>query len=546
MTDVYVSSSIGNDTTGDGSTGTPYATLQKAIDTISSGTAGNPNSIYLAKEVFTDVASTNQPGDGTASYTSMYLARLSAKHDIYIGVWSGQGTEARPILRYPNTEYARYDSGDGLIITGNNSLSATYNIVVDGIEVDGDFSYADASRVRGDVVGGSGIVVQDGAYDCDVKNCVAHGFNLTGIHARSSSPGTTYGPDGILFENCVSYSNGLWSTFGGSGFSMVDAGRGTGGVGNSMGETDNNPNSSRNSMVLRNCYSYDNESGNNRDGSGLIFDFCGSFTQGWSYAGLLLMEGCVAYNNWGPGLNVTQGKGTDCHVVIRYNTSIQNCVTPYTFLSNSNYTDYLGYSEADTAQVYGNVFIAPPSAPSAYGTEETRTGSWQLAYLLEAIEGDVTETTTGSTHSNLLYNNGQTYTVDDRTGAEFDNTDGISFGTDPLLTDDAPDATARLDRAWAALTSSSPVIASQSPTNPDTTATSFNTTNGLTIDDPADDYAGTARLSPPSWGAIEEVTEPEPEPGPEYVPGQDVIVRRVVRTRGGVRLRPWSQSWQVQ
>lgn len=33
-------------------------------------------------------------------------------------------------------------------------------------------------------------------------------------------------------------------------------------------------------------------------------------------------------------------------------------------------------------------------------------------------------------------------------------------------------------------------------------------------------------------------------PGGEYVPGQDVIVRRVVRARN-VRLRPWSQSWQI-
>lgn len=90
-------------------------------------------------------------------------------------------------------------------------------------------------------------------------------------------------------------------------------------------------------------------------------------------------------------------------------------------------------------------------------------------------------------------------------------------------------------------------------TGPVTTAPFYTDTPGLTAQGVRDQWTADidsimeseGRFYPSGTSAA-----PLPDggggPGPEYVPGQDVVTRRVVRVRGrGVRLRPWSDSWKV-
>ena len=60
MADYYVDFATGNDTTGDGSSGTPWKTVKKATDTV---TAGNH------RILFSDTAADNSIGAGTTTYT---------------------------------------------------------------------------------------------------------------------------------------------------------------------------------------------------------------------------------------------------------------------------------------------------------------------------------------------------------------------------------------------------------------------------------------------------------------------------------------------
>lgn len=469
MADLYVSDAVGNDSTGDGSSGSPYATLQKAIDTISNGSSGSPSHIYVAHDVF----------DSPEGTTNRYFGLFDETH-AYITVepWGGQGSESTPIFRYPDVSYAGVVQTFGIRVGGTGANTAN-NIRVVGIEFDAQHVYDDGTPVSG-----AGVAFQSGAYDCDVVDCVAHHFPAGGFLGNDGSFWGGYGNDGLLFENCVAYKNGRYLSAGGCGFSCA-APTINGGASNST----------RNWLKYINCYSYDNEADNLVDGSGFIFDYCGNWADAdeWTYTGLLVMEGCVAYNNWGPGFNITRGNGPD--IVVRYNTSVGNGVSPTTNAAAN--IDYFGYTDAATLQVYGNIFIAPPNNPTSYRTVNNGDTTWEIDWNADYVGGEINVDTETSWHHNVRFANGLTVTWD-KTGTG-DST------SDPLLTNDAPDATARLSRSWAVLTGSSPVISSQSPSDPTSTADTFETNNTLTIPDVSDDYAGTARLSPPSWGAIEQI-----------------------------------------
>lgn len=74
-TTYYIDGVSGNDTTGDGSSGNPWATIQKGVDeTISNGDSAGGNTIYVRTATYTEavtIANTRNGVDGTGTYNKI-------------------------------------------------------------------------------------------------------------------------------------------------------------------------------------------------------------------------------------------------------------------------------------------------------------------------------------------------------------------------------------------------------------------------------------------------------------------------------------------
>lgn len=155
MSDYYVATT-GNDTTGDGSSGNPYASLGKAVTVAQAGAAGW--NIYIKTGSYSVTSTTANANGGVISLTQ-------------------NGTEAalNRILAYTTTP------GDGgtAILSASGISSCTmiactaHRTCVDGVEVNGN----SLTSIRG-FNSTSGYTLR--LRNCIARNCTNYGFNVGG------------------------------------------------------------------------------------------------------------------------------------------------------------------------------------------------------------------------------------------------------------------------------------------------------------------------------------------------------------------------------
>lgn len=258
MATIYVATT-GNDSTGTGAIGAPYATPGKAASVMA---AGDTIDISAGTYVMT-TASTNVAGGCISDI------RNSSG---LINKWIGHGT----VIFQAGVGVTSVD----LFFTNANRL------YIENIIIDGD----NKSLVNGFNINGNYTI----AYGCTAKNC-KYGYHVYGDNylykclannnsssgfktesgyffwcvARNNSGDGFYSSKNYeSFENCVSYSNGGWGFTGNY---------------NSLGQ------------FIRQCIAYGNSSG-------------GFNNSGWSNGRMYLYDSCIAYGNTGYGF---VGDGTN-------------------------------------------------------------------------------------------------------------------------------------------------------------------------------------------------------------------------------------------
>lgn len=259
MATIYVATT-GNDSTGDGSSGNPYATPGKAASVMAVG-----DTVSVAAGTYVMTTATTNVAGGCISDTRNTSGVINR--------WIGTGTVV-------------FQAGTGLTSTDLFSTNGQ-RLYIENIACDGN----NKTSVNGFNVNGN----YTNLYRCTAYNC-SLGFHVYGDNAmhqclarNNSSSGfktesgyffwcvaRSNGGDGFysstnmqVFENCIAYSNSGWG-FGGN-YSCLG-------------------------QFIRYCISYGNNSG-------------GFNNSGWSGGSrMYLFDSCVAYGNNGYGF---YGDGTN-------------------------------------------------------------------------------------------------------------------------------------------------------------------------------------------------------------------------------------------
>lgn len=195
----YYVAKTGNDTTGDGSVGSPWLTIQKGLDTLTSG-----EHLYVKAGTYTESRLQNE---STGLHAG--ISGTSGNHTIY---------EAYPgdlviIDQLSTTNGWTIHNKDYITIKGFEIKNTYWTISADKI---GGIFVRDSSNILienchihhcdGQAGGNTGGVRTDWSNDVIVRNCDIHDITVGGVDNGNASCLHGYGQYSITVENCDLYN----------------------------------------------------------------------------------------------------------------------------------------------------------------------------------------------------------------------------------------------------------------------------------------------------------------------------------------------------
>lgn len=315
----------GSDTTGDGSPGAPYATIQKAADQTQAGDV-----VYVRGGTYRNngrvpVVYISRPGNATQQITFQNYPGESPK----LKFNDFQGFLIRPRIVGTVPQFPAYITIQGFTIEGNNSQFNN----PDGSPNPGNAGGAlrtptnqpsgcdrPAEAPMG-IYNGNGIGVdfKDGTVNSTATN-IPHDLVFTGntiFNCGGAGVGIDQA-DNITIQDNVVYNNCWYTRYGTSGITI-----------NSSRNYNNNANTTDyRTKILRNrCFGnrlyvpwYSDNSNSCKgftDGNGIILDFNDTH----AYKGRFLIANNLCVNNGGDGIQVLR---TPSRVIVIHNTCYQN------------------------------------------------------------------------------------------------------------------------------------------------------------------------------------------------------------------------------
>lgn len=270
MATIYVATT-GNDSTGDGSSGNPYATPGKAASVMA---AGDTVDVSAGTYVMT-TASTNVAGGCISDSRNSYGV---------VNKWIGHGTVIFQAGTGVTSVYLMNLTGRRIYVE-NITADSNNKTGVNGFYSSGLMNVFYKCTSINSTSYGFNISAENYLYRCIAKNNTGYGFQTASgcffwcVSRNNTSDGYYGSTNTQVFENCISYNNGGW------GYS---------GVSGCLGQ------------IVRSCIAYGNSSGG--------FNNSGWLTNGPSFAQggrQYIFDACIAYGNSGYGF---LGDTTDiCH-----------------------------------------------------------------------------------------------------------------------------------------------------------------------------------------------------------------------------------------
>lgn len=373
MADIFVRKN-GNDTTGNGATGTPYLTIAKGLAVATSG-----DRVIVGNGTYTNEATNGSP-DGLVMKTGVTV-RAENTPTLSGTTWSAAHTciiDQQSLKTY------------GFLATGSKT-----DFSIEGIEI------KNAS--------GAGITVSE-CFDFSIKHCLIHHCGSNGISINSKCD--LIWVEGNEVHNCASAASGR------SGISILNAHP------NPIGRA--TPADGFRVHILNNV-SHDNLRGQTSDCNGIIIDKLHFYANKFEAAGVpykTLVKGNYCYGNRGSGIRIMASKGC----TVEYNTCYDNRigVNP----ENSPPTQWVGGVSSQWANdniFRYNIGFATKINEAGY----TNVGNSNISYAYTQPSDDNTYT------SNIFYNShgpgDDVYKAPSSHDLPVNGVTGNQIGVNPLL-----------------------------------------------------------------------------------------------------------------
>jgi hypothetical protein len=391
-TNYYVSATTGNDTAGNGSRGSPWASISKAtaVLTAKGGTHGGV-CVNVAPGTYAESVNAGALSGSSDTATGYFVLRSTVLHGAII----------------ENPTNNQYDYVDGF------SFTSASNIVVDGFTVDGTVNQSPAN------IDGVGInIAGSGTNTCTahharIFNNIVHGWGGSGIATQYS--------DYNDWEGNVVYGNCNFSQYGESGIDpwvpvALDA--------KSWSTTSVDSNSVAFHYIIRGNIAFYNEEINiawaaHYGGCGIELDTFNGPGGNRPYLQRTLVDNNLCFGNGGAGIE-TGGDGGS-YVTLRNNTCWDNVIDNQNSSTARADLAIAGSLSSHNNVIVNNIAWANPAANPN-----------NVALLDNGFGPENTNNTWGN---NLSYNGiaGQTSTSFANTTATITAANGNLLGSNPLF-----------------------------------------------------------------------------------------------------------------
>ena len=296
-TNYYVSATMGNDSTGNGSSGAPWSSISKAIATLAAkgGTHGGV-CVNVAPGTYAESVNAGALSGSSDTATGYFVLRSTLLHAAII----------------ENSTNNQYDYVNGI------SFTSASNIVVDGFTVDGSINQSPAN------IDGVGINIAGSG----TNTCTAHHLRIFNnlVHGWGGSGIATQYSDYNDWEGNVVYDNCNFSQYGESGIDpwvpvALDA--------NFWSTSSMDTNSAAFHYIIRGNIAFYNEEidiawASHYDGCGLELDTFNGDGGNLPYLQRTLVDNNLCFGNGGAGIE-TGGDGGS-YVTLRNNTCYDNVI----------------------------------------------------------------------------------------------------------------------------------------------------------------------------------------------------------------------------